>query len=170
MSASAGIGSRDGNWATVRKKPSNLRPEGDEALKTRSTITATLLIGLALAGVTRAETLSYADAVTKLAQDCGGDIKKFCHGLNLGNGRIADCLQKNAAKVSPVCIGSISTVLATISQREQAQAAYANVCKHDIAQLCSSVKGDGYRLACLIKAERRVGKACNQAITDAGWR
>ena len=132
MSASAGIGSRDGNWATVRKKPNNLRPEGDEALKTRSTITATLLIGLALAGVTRAETLSYADAVTKLAQDCGGDIKKFCHGLNLGNGRIADCLQKNAAKVSPVCIGSISTVLATISQREQAQAAYANVCKHDI--------------------------------------
>jgi hypothetical protein len=139
-------------------------------LKTRSTITATLLIGLALAGATRAETLSYADAVTKLAQDCGADIKKFCHGLNLGSGRIADCLQKNAAKISPVCTGSITTVLTSINQREQAQAAYANVCKHDIAQRCSSVKGDSYRLACLIKAEKHVGKACNQAITDAGWR
>ncbi|WP_104668838.1 cysteine rich repeat-containing protein [Ensifer adhaerens] len=139
-------------------------------MKTRRTIAATLLIGLALTGATRAETLSYADAVTNLAQDCGADIKKFCHGLNLGNGRIADCLQKNAAKISPVCVGTITTVLTSISQREQAQAAYVGVCKHDIAQLCSSVKGDGYRLACLIKAERRVGKACNQAITDAGWR
>jgi hypothetical protein len=128
------------------------------------------LLGLAPLSVAKADTLSYADAVTKLAQDCGGDIKKLCAGLNLGNGRIADCLETNSSKVSPVCKGSLSNVVVSISQREQAQIAYEKVCKHDMAQRCSGVKGDGYILACLIKAEKHVGKACNQAITDAGWR
>ncbi len=138
-------------------------------LKIRIAVTL-LLCGLACGGIARAETISYADAVTKLAEDCGADIKKYCAGLNLGNGRIADCLEKNASKVSTVCKGSLSSVVASITQREQAQMAYEKVCKHDMSQRCSGVKGDGYILACLIKAEKHVGKACNQAITDAGWR
>lgn len=144
--------------------------QGDRKLSLRYTLATIFLIGFATTGIARGETLSYADAVTKLAQDCGSDIQKYCKGLNLGNGRIADCLEKNASKISSVCTGSLTSVVASISQREQAQAAYEKVCKHDMTQRCASVKGDGHILACLIKAERHVGKACNQAITDAGWR
>lgn len=128
-------------------------------------------IALALcASVSAAETISYADAVTRLASDCGSDIRKLCEGLNLGSNRIANCLQQNAAQVSSVCLTSLASVSLSIQQREQAQAAYTRVCSHDMAQRCQGVKGDGHILACLIKAERRVGSQCNQAITDAGWR
>ncbi|TXI06259.1 MAG: hypothetical protein E6Q76_09985 [Rhizobium sp.] len=121
-------------------------------------------------GAARAETISYADAVTTLSKDCGADIKKLCKGLNLGNNRIADCLQQNASKVSPTCTSSLTTVSASIQQREQAQGAYSQVCAHDMAQHCRGVKGDGYILACLIKTQRLVSGKCNAAITDAGWR
>jgi hypothetical protein len=125
---------------------------------------------LAVTGVVRAETISYADAVTTLAKDCGSDIKKRCSGLNLGNGRIADCLQKNSAKVSPICTSSLANVTASIKQRQDAQTAYYQICKRNMATTCNGVKGDGNMLSCLIKANRIVGDKCNQAITDAGWR
>lgn len=32
--------------------------------------------------------------MSTLATDCGTDIKKFCKGLNLGNGRIQNCLEE----------------------------------------------------------------------------
>jgi hypothetical protein len=131
---------------------------------------AILVAFLGFAAVGRADTISYADAVTTLAKDCGADIKKLCSGLNLGNGRIADCLHKNAAKVSPVCTSSLASVTASIKQRQAAQTAYFQVCKQKMATTCRGVKGDGNILACLIKADRIVGAECNQAITDAGWR
>jgi hypothetical protein len=121
-------------------------------------------------GAAHAQTISYGDAVTTLAKDCGADIKKLCKGLNLGNNRIADCLRQNAAKVSPTCTSSLGAVSASIQKREQAQAAYSKLCAHDMAQRCRGIKGDGYILACLIKTQKLVGGKCNQAITDAGWR
>ena len=51
-----------------------------------------LLAFIACGGLAKSQTLSYADAVTKLADDCGADIRKLCKGLNLGGGRIADSL------------------------------------------------------------------------------
>lgn len=125
---------------------------------------------LAVTSVAQAETISYADAVTTLAKDCGADIQKFCSGMNLGNGAIASCLQQNVAKVSPVCTSSLNNVTASIGQRLKAQTAYFDVCRHDIAQHCRGIKGDGYQLSCLVKSQRIVGSQCNQAITDAGWR
>lgn len=118
----------------------------------------------------KADTISYAVAVTVLAKDCGADIKKLCKGLNLGNNRIADCLAQNAGKVSPTCTSTLASVAASIQKREQAQASYSKVCAGDMARRCNGVKGDGYILACLIKTTKHVGAQCNQAISDAGWR
>jgi len=137
----------------------------------RGILTAALTLAtLTFAGNAPAQTLSYADAVTKLAADCGTDIQKLCKGLNLGSGRIADCLQQNAAKVSPACKGSLTSVFQSITQREHAQTAYERVCQRDMSKSCSGIKGDGFVLACLVKKEKRVSKECNQVITDAGWR
>lgn len=47
-----------------------------------------------------------ADAVSTLediAEDCGADIEKFCAEVELGDGRIAQCLQNNAAALSEDC-------------------------------------------------------------------
>lgn len=131
---------------------------------------AMFVASLALAADSRADTISYADAVTVLAKDCGTDIKKFCKGLNLGGGRIQDCLAQNASKVSPVCTTTLATVITSIKQRQAAQVAYTKICQHDMSQYCNGVKGEGYVLACLLKTKPASGGKCGQAITDAGWR
>lgn len=131
---------------------------------------AVLLACLTFAGGARADTISYADAVTVLAKDCGSDIKKLCKGLNLGNGAIQNCLEQKASKVSPTCTASLASVVASIQQRQAAQTNYAKICQHAIAQRCKGMRGDGNILGCLIKSTKHISDECNQAITDAGWR
>jgi hypothetical protein len=131
---------------------------------------AALVAFLSITAVGRADTLSYADAVTTLAKECGSDIKKFCNGENLGNGRIQACLEKNASKVSPTCTSTLGSVMTSIGQRQEAQASVFKVCQHDISQYCNGVKGDGNILSCLVETKRVDNRECNQAITDAGWR
>ena len=131
---------------------------------------AALAAFLSMTTVGKADTISYADAVTALAKECGADIKKFCNGENLGNGRIQACLEKNAAKVSPTCTSTLASVMSSIAQRQEAQASVFKVCQHDISQYCNGVKGDGNILSCLIETKRVDNRECNQAVTDAGWR
>ncbi|MBB3564357.1 hypothetical protein FHX06_005721 [Rhizobium sp. BK512] len=131
---------------------------------------AALAAFLSIKAVGLADTLSYADAVTTLAKECGSDIKKFCNGENLGNGRIQTCLEKNASKVSPTCTSTLGSVMTSIAQRQEAQASVFKVCQHDVSQYCNGVKGDGNILSCLVQTKRVDNRECNQAITDAGWR
>jgi hypothetical protein len=128
-----------------------------------------LFFGLTMAG--HAATISYADAMTQLAASCGADIKKICKGLNLGGGRIKNCLQKNAAQVSQPCNATLASVITSIQAREKAQASVTSVCKNDANRLCNGVKlGDAHMLTCLVKASGAVSRKCNDAITNAGWR
>ena len=132
---------------------------------------AALAAGLLTSGAGQAATISYADAMTVLARDCGADVKKFCKGLNLGNGAIRNCLVENQAKVSPVCTASLAAVAASIQTRLAAQASVAKICRADASRRCQGVvQGEAYILDCLVKAADHVTKKCNAAITDAGWR
>lgn len=125
---------------------------------------------LAWAGASQAQTISYADAMTVLAQDCGADIKKFCKGLNLGNNQIRNCLEGNQAQVSPQCMSTLASVTASIELRLAAQASVFKVCAGNAKQHCKGVVGEVHILQCLIKTEHIDNAKCNQAITDAGWR
>ena len=133
-------------------------------------IAAAMAIVLSVAGGARADTISYADAITELAQACGADIKKFCKGVNLGNNQIQNCLGQHAAKVSPTCTSTLASVIASIEQRQQAQAVAFKVCASDAATLCRGIHGDEHILQCLLKTTKIDNGKCNQAITDAGWR
>lgn len=133
-------------------------------------LAAAALLSAGLGTPVPAQTLSYADAVTQLADACGRDIKTLCKGLNLGNGRIYGCLQERSAEVSQGCKTSLAGVFQSIARREHAQASYKQLCRRDAIKSCGGIKGDGFVLACLAKKERRVSEECNQAITDAGWR
>jgi hypothetical protein len=131
---------------------------------------AMMVASLALTGVGRTDTISYADAVTALAKDCGADIKKLCRGVNLGNNQIQNCLAEHQARVSPTCTSTLAGVTASIAARHAAQIAVFKVCAGDAATLCKGVKGEVNILGCLLKTERIDNGKCNQAITDAGWR
>ena len=132
---------------------------------------ASIVVLLSLTAAGRAATISYADAVTLLANNCGADINKLCKGVNLGNNRIRDCLAQNSAQVSQQCSTTLASVLTSIQARQNAQASVMKVCRDDAARKCEGVvKGDAHILSCLLKASRTVSAKCNAAITDAGWR
>lgn len=42
-------------------------------------------------------------ALSYLANECSDDLEKFCANIAPGEGRLVDCLEKNAAKVSGRC-------------------------------------------------------------------
>ncbi|GGF48955.1 hypothetical protein GCM10007301_05240 [Azorhizobium oxalatiphilum] len=131
------------------------------------------LIALAASATTgaQAQTMSYQQAGAMLAKSCGPDIMKYCANANLGGGKILGCLDANASKVSAKCKADFATAKASIAKRTMAQQAIFKVCNADAARLCQGVvPGDGNLITCLVDASKAVSKACNQTITDAGWR
>ncbi|MEM8665834.1 MAG: hypothetical protein AAGF49_17140 [Pseudomonadota bacterium] len=117
------------------------------------------------------QTLGYADAIRILANSCGADIQKHCASARLANWGINKCLAQNEGKLSAQCNADRVRVRQAVQARLDAQAAAVDVCKNDARRLCyQTVPGKGHVLQCLLKSERSVGKRCNQAITDAGWR
>lgn len=43
------------------------------------------------------------NAMSYVANECGDDLDKFCANIEPGQGRLAECLKKNEAKVSGRC-------------------------------------------------------------------
>ncbi|HQS10934.1 MAG: hypothetical protein B7Y12_24360 [Rhizobiales bacterium 24-66-13] len=135
----------------------------------RVMLAAVLLAGSV--GGASAQTMSYADAAGLLAQSCGKDIQKYCSTVNLGNGALVACMDKNITKVSAQCKADYAAAEASIAKRDAAQDSIIKVCNADAARLCPGmIPQDGNLLSCLLEATKVVSGACNQAITDAGYR
>ena len=102
-----------------------------------------LLLFLALtvfASPAAAQTMSFADAVDVLAAACGRDIDTYCKNVNLGNGRIKACLERNAAKIAPGCKTSAEQVFASVQKRAQARIDVLKICDPDMRRLCQGVQ------------------------------
>lgn len=131
-------------------------------------------VALALSGLAapaQAATISFADAMSLMARDCGADVQKHCKGVPLANNGVGQCLVANQAKVSPVCIQTLAAVRASLAARIAAQDSVIKVCRGDANRRCQGVvHSDAHTLDCLLKAANTVSKKCNEAITDAGWR
>jgi hypothetical protein len=116
------------------------------------------------------QTMSYADAMQRLAGTCGSDIQKYCKGANLGKEQVKNCLIANQAKVSPSCKAGWSAVFASLQKRATAQATILKTCEVDIVRFCGAMQpGDGNILDCVKMAIKRVSPACRQTALDAGW-
>lgn len=117
------------------------------------------------------ETMGFAQAVSLLERSCGQDIGRYCGQANLANFGINKCLEENASKLTAQCNADRVTVRQAIQARLDAQAAAPQICAGDAKRHCPTiVRGQGYTVQCLVKAERVVSKKCNAAITAAGWR
>ena len=62
-----------------------------------------------------AQSIGFAGAIDKLAAQCGKDIDKFCKKVNLGGGRMMQCLDRNSTGVSAQCKASITEVIREFS-------------------------------------------------------
>lgn len=139
--------------------------------RTKLTLGVVAVAFLAFSGVAQAATISFAEAMTVMARDCGKDVSKYCKGVPLANFGVGSCLVENQAKVTPVCIATLAVVRTSLAQRLEAQQAALKVCRGDAARRCQGVvQSDGHILECLLKAANTVSKKCNAAITNAGWR
>lgn len=128
---------------------------------------AALLVGPVAAS---AQTMSFEQAAKLLLSSCGNDISKYCSKVNIGDGRMRDCLL-NSGKVSAGCKARYASVIAGVRKRAEARVAVRRICDADARRLCGLVKiGDGQLLDCLLASRRGISARCSQAITDAGYR
>jgi outer membrane protein OmpA-like peptidoglycan-associated protein len=124
----------------------------------------------AVAQPAAAQSISYADALGRLGQTCGKDIAAHCKTVNLGGGRMTQCLQKNQAAISASCKASIADMKALLATRATARAAVMKVCDTDIRRLCPGVQqGDGNLMECFYKAKQNASAACRKVVADAGY-
>jgi hypothetical protein len=129
-----------------------------------------IFLTLALTSSASAQTMSFEQAAVVLLNSCGKDIGKYCRGVNLGAGRMRNCLLQNPS-VSTACKTDWARVAAAVQKRAEARLTVLKVCEAEATQLCGLVqKGDGQILDCMITAQRGVSAKCNRAITDAGYR
>ncbi len=129
------------------------------------------LLAIVGAGPALAQTIGYAAAIDRLAVACGKDIELYCKKINLGGGRVQQCLNQNQAKVSATCRSTQAEVMALLQKRAAARAYVLKACDIDLRRLCPGIQpGDGNLLECFMKAERSASAQCRQAVTDAGYR
>ena len=50
------------------------------------------------------------NALEYVATECEGDIKKHCAQVEMGEGRILECLRSNSETVSPACTRAVNDV------------------------------------------------------------
>ena len=135
----------------------------------RATIPA--LVAFLAASAASAQTVGFAQVIDRLASACGRDIDAHCRKVNLGGGRVMFCLRQNQAKISAQCRTTMAQVMDNVERRQTARLSVPKVCDADIQRLCRGVvAGDGNLLECMVTARRGASDACNQAITEAGYR
>ena len=124
----------------------------------------------AAAGPSSAQSIGYAGALQRLGSACGKDIAKSCPKVNLGGGRVMQCLEQNRATVSSQCKASIADMQELLNTRAQARAAVLRVCDADIRRYCPGVQqGDGNLMECFYKAKRNISPQCQKTVADAGY-
>jgi hypothetical protein len=140
------------------------------AIKLASFVCALFFLICAI-GPSVAETLSYAQAIDQLAAACGGDLRKYCRGVELGGGHLKACLDANQARVSAPCQQARMLVYESIARRAAAQRDIGDICSADIARLCGTSHADAHLVECLVSVSpSAMSSACNQVFTDTGWR
>lgn len=144
-----------------------------------ATLRPSIVFGAIVAGVfliggigfASAQTMSYADAVDRLAAACRADLAKYCKDVPLGNGRLRACLDAHRNVVSPGCQQTRAMVYASISRRAAAQRDIGRICDADIERLCGTSHADAHLVECLVSVSpTALSPACNQTFTDTGWR
>jgi hypothetical protein len=86
-------------------------------------------------------------AGTVVAQDlgpCAGDVKKFCQGVQPGQGDMSRCLTQNSANLSPNCKSRLSALSEQVNEADQA-------CHDDVMLFCSGIQPGGGRIVQCLK-------------------
>jgi hypothetical protein len=119
-----------------------------------------------------AENVNFENSTTLLVESCGKDIEANCLGVSLDATRLKECLSRNRDVVSAQCRADYTKAFDAISKRISARSAVWKACERDKQKICAEAQGKpGETMACLLKAPTKsLGWACNQSLTQAGYR
>lgn len=94
---------------------------------------------------------------------CAADVKQFCGDVEVGGGRVKECLKQNEAKLSPACTEKRAAADAKFLRIVEE---FSVACRRDVDRLCSEVKpGHGRIFACLLRQQDDLSSSC-RAQTD----
>lgn len=93
---------------------------------------------------------------------CAADLKKFCAGVEKGQGRIAKCLKEHEKEISPAC----SEKMAAGKEKMHAKAKeIVESCKDELQKFCKEVKpGGGAKLKCLESHKSEASDKCKATL------
>jgi hypothetical protein len=92
-------------------------------------------------------------------QVCAPDIQAYCAGVQHGEGRIAQCLRTNEAKLSPACrqgMGKAATLMKEVVQ----------ACEDDVHRFCAGA-AQGTAKECLRANFRELSSGCKRELFEA---
>jgi hypothetical protein len=93
---------------------------------------------------------------------CSEDVKKFCTGVEKGQGRLVKCLKNHDKEISPACNTKLTA--GREKMREKAKAIYAN-CKDDLQKFCKeATKGHGGKMKCLEDKKDQISEKCKAVL------
>ena len=96
---------------------------------------------------------------------CAADVKQLCGDIEVGGGRVRECLRQNETKLSAACKAKRAAADARFRSLVQE---FATACRRDIVRLCHEVKpGDGRVVACLMRQQDDLTSSCRPEIERA---
>jgi Cysteine rich repeat len=117
-----------------------------------------------------------------IRQNCRSDFQAHCSGVPTGGSAALNCLQQNAASVSPSCQQALSSVgrsnggsaqpvqsgaAPPLSRRQRAYI-LRQACGEDFQQNCHGVPlGGGHAIECLASHRETLSPGCQKALASA---
>jgi len=106
--------------------------------------------------------------VEEVNSKCANELKTYCKGVTLGEGRIASCLYAYEDKLSTQCVVAVYRGVDDFFAANANLQVYAKVCSADLLQYCSKVPpGNGRVYECIKKNKATLTDACRAALTKA---
>jgi hypothetical protein len=144
----------------------------------KASLFASVALGLAaLASTASAQRPSQAQ-LNAIRQSCRADYQALCAGVPTGGQAALQCLQRNAASLSPPCQQSLAAISGgapphsamaapPMSEREKA-AMLRQSCAMDYRAHCRGIRpGGGRALACLQENSQSLSPRCQDALMAA---
>jgi len=110
---------------------------------------------------------SAQDVVDEVMKGCASEIKQYCSGVTLGEGRLAACFYAYEDKLSNQCQYALYEAASALEAAEVVLNYFVDQCGSDIVKLCQGVEaGEGRILACLSSQSTSLSASCSSAITN----
>jgi len=112
-------------------------------------------------------TASAQDVLAEVQKGCAPEIKQYCNGVTLGEGRLAACFYAYEDKLSNQCQYALYEAASQLEAAAVVLDYFVDHCGKDVVKLCQGVEaGEGRILACLTSQSTALSASCSTAITN----